>query len=180
MPEADPDTGEFDETDMKLLRRIEEDFDVTLDVLSDDLGLSKSAIHYRLNKLREQGVLTGVTADLDPVLLGLDMVAITEVSVTHEQGYSENIGAELTKIDGVEQVYYTMGDVDFVVISRVWDRTRMHDVIERMVAIEGVNETSSRFVMDEVKSNPQVMTIMSQDTAPAAPPRTMPASTRRR
>lgn len=157
----------FDEIDLELLRCVEEDFDVSLNELAERLELSKSAVHYRLNNLKETGVITGVTADLDPVPFGLTMVAITEVSVTHEQGYSENIGSELASLSGVEQVYYTMGDVDFVVISRVQDRTQMNDLIEGMVAIDGVNETSSRFVMDEVQSNPNIMTNMSEDVESA-------------
>ncbi|MFC7157846.1 Lrp/AsnC family transcriptional regulator [Halomarina halobia] len=156
-------TGNFDEIDLKLLERIEGDFDVSLNTLSDELGLSKSAIHYRLNKLKEGGVVKGITADLDPEPFGLEMVAITEISVTHEHGYSRELGSELAELDGVEQVYYTMGDVDFVAISRVQDRTQMNEVIESMVAIEGVNETSSRFVMNEILTNPKITSNMSTE-----------------
>ncbi|WP_134671774.1 Lrp/AsnC family transcriptional regulator [Halorussus marinus] len=140
---------DLDETDLAILERVEADFDVSLETLADELDLSKSAIHYRLNKLKDNGVIQGVTADVDPMAFGLEMVSITDVSVTHEQGYSEDIGESLSAIDGVEQVFYTMGDVDFVVISRVQSREQLNDLVERMVALEGVNETSSRFVMRE-------------------------------
>ncbi|MFB6157607.1 MAG: Lrp/AsnC family transcriptional regulator [Haloferacaceae archaeon] len=153
----------LDETDLELLRRVEMDFDTNLEALSEDLGLSKSAIHYRLNKLREAGIIEGSTADLNPIPLGLDMVAITDIYVRHEEGYAEDIGAELAAIDGVEQVYYTMGDVDFVVIARVADRDQLNRTIDHIVSIEGVNETSSRFVMDEIKSDPTVLTNLSHD-----------------
>ena len=83
--------ADLDSVDLALLERVERDFDVSLETLSEELDLSRSAVHYRLEKLEESGVITGVTADLDPTALGLDMVAITEVSVTHEEGYSENI-----------------------------------------------------------------------------------------
>lgn len=156
------DDADFDEVDIELLRCVESDFDVSLDVLSEELDLSKSAIHYRLNKLKDNDVIKGVTADINPLSLGLDMVAITEVSVQHEQGYSEDIGTALAAIDGVEQVYYTMGDVDFIAISRVQDREQMNDVIDQMVAIDGVNETSSRYVMDEVQTDPKVMPSVSE------------------
>jgi DNA-binding Lrp family transcriptional regulator len=156
--------ADFDAVDLALLERIESDFDVSLDTLAEELDLSRSAVHYRLEKLEESGVVTGVTADLDPTAFGLDMVAITEVSVTHEEGYSENIGTDLADLEGVEQVYYTMGDVDFVVISRVQNRSQMHDTIENMVAIEGVDETSSRFVMDEIQTDPQVSPVLSDRT----------------
>jgi DNA-binding Lrp family transcriptional regulator len=144
---------DLDETDLAILERVEEDFDVSLETLAEELDLSKSAIHYRLNKLKDNGVIRGVTADVDPMALGLEMVAITDVSVTHEQGYSEDVGESLSAIDGVEQVFYTMGDVDFVAISRVQSREQLNDLVERMVAVEEVNETSSRFVMREFDSD---------------------------
>lgn len=159
---SDSEHMDFDEITLKLLRCVESDFDVSLDVLSEKLGLSKSAVHYRLNKLKDSGVIRGVTADLDPLSLGLNMVAITEISVRHEQGYSEDIGTSLAGVDGVEQVYYTMGDIDFVVISRVQDRSQMNNLIDEIVAIDGVNETSSRFVMDEVQTSPKVMPCVSK------------------
>ncbi|WP_137284667.1 Lrp/AsnC family transcriptional regulator [Halorussus salinisoli] len=143
---------DLDETDLAILERVERDFDVSLDTLAEELDLSKSAVHYRLNKLKDSGAIRGITADVDPLVFGLEMVSITNVSVTHESGYSDDIGEELTALDGVEQVYYTMGDVDFVVISRVQSRDQLNDLIDQMVAIEGVNETSSRFVMQEFES----------------------------
>jgi DNA-binding Lrp family transcriptional regulator len=160
---SDRTSTDFDDVDLALLESIESDFDVSLETLAEELGLSKSAVHYRVNKLKDKGVITGVTADIDPEPFGLEMVAITEVSVTHEEGYSEDIGQELADIEGVEQVYYTMGDVDFVTITRVQNRDQMNDVIESMVAIDGVNETSSRFVMNEIESDASVLTNMSDD-----------------
>jgi DNA-binding Lrp family transcriptional regulator len=140
---------DLDEIDLEILERVERDFDVSLGTVAAELDLSKSAIHYRVNKLKESGVIQGVTADVDPLAFGLEMVSITDVSVTHEQGYSESIGEQLTSIRGVERVFYTMGDVDFVVISRVQTREQLNDLVDEIVAIDGVNETSSTFVMDE-------------------------------
>jgi len=149
MRERPPAYSDIDEKDLKILEHVEDDFDVGLETLSQKLGLSKSAIHYRIKKLKENEIIEGVTADIDPLALGLEMVSITDVSVTHEEGYSENIGEKIMAIDGVEQVYYTMGDVDFVVVSRVQTRDQLNDLIEEIVAIDWVNETSSKFVMEE-------------------------------
>jgi DNA-binding Lrp family transcriptional regulator len=141
--------ADLDEVDLEILQQVEDDFDVSLETVAQELGLSKSAVHYRIKKLKEEGIIKSVTADVDPFALGLEVVAITDVSVTHREGYSENIGAEITAIDGVEQVYYTMGDVDFVAVSRVQTRDQLNGLIEKIVAIDGVNETSSKFVLEE-------------------------------
>ena len=154
--------GEFDETDLYILQQLEADEDLNLSEISEEIGLSKSAIHYRLNKLKENGVVTGMSAQLDPLAFGLEMMMITEVSVTHESGYAEDIGEALAEIGGVNQVYYTMGDVDFVVISRTQNRDQMNDLIDEMIAIDGVNETSSTFVMDEYKTDGRVLANLSE------------------
>lgn len=163
MENPDNAVADIDEVDLRLLEYIEEDFDVNLEELSEQLDFSKSAIHYRLNKLREKGVIAGVSADLDPLAFGLNMMILSDVSVTHNTGYAEEIGSQLTEIDGVQQVYYTMGDVDFVVISRVQNRDQMNRLIDEMVAIDGVNETSSRFVMRELKTDTTPLANMSEN-----------------
>jgi len=157
----------LDETDLEIIGRVEDDFDVSLETLADNLELSKSAVHYRLNKLKDSGVIQGVTADIDPLSVGLEMVAITDVSVIHESGYSENIGEELNELYGVEQVYYTMGDVDFVVVSRVQTRDQLNDLIDQIVAVDGVNETSSKFVMQEFESNRSTVANLSDEARQA-------------
>ncbi len=157
----------LDETDLEIIGRVEDDFDVSLETLADNLDLSKSAVHYRLNKLKDSGVIQGVTADIDPLSIGLEMVAITDVSVTHESGYSENIGEELNELNGVEQVYYTMGDVDFVVVSRVQTRDQLNDLIDQIVAVDGVNETSSKFVMQEFESKRSTVANLSDEARQA-------------
>ena len=159
----EPADVDVDETDLALLRRVERDDDVNLTELAAELDLSKSAVHYRLTKLKDAGVITAVSADVDPLTLGLSMLVITEVSVVHETGYADEIGAELTEIDGIVQVYYTMGDVDFVVLSRVQNREQLNDLIDEIVSIDAVNETSSTFVMKELKTGGETVAAMSDE-----------------
>lgn len=153
----------LDETDFAILERVERDSEINLVDLSDELELSKSAIHYRLNKLKDSGVIESVSADVDPLALDLTMLVITDVSVSHERGYGDEIGQELTEIDGTYHVYYTMGDVDFVVLSRVQNRDQLNELIDDIIAIDGVNETSSRFVMKELKTSTQTVANMSEE-----------------
>lgn len=163
MQSTNQDSTELDETDLAILERVEQNSDVNLEELSDTLDLSKSAIHYRLKKLKESNVITAISADVDPMALGLNLLIITEVSVVHESGYATDIGEALGDIDGVYQVFYTMGDTDFIVHSRVQNRSQMNDLIDAIVGIDGVNETSSTFVMQEIKTGNQTIANMSDE-----------------
>ncbi|MFC6767389.1 Lrp/AsnC family transcriptional regulator [Natrinema soli] len=156
-------TPDLDENDLKILRQLERSDEKNLEELAADLDLSKSTIHYRLNRLKESDVITDVSATIDPRALGMAMVVITEVSVSHESGYADEIGTELVEVDGVQQVYYTMGDVDFMIISRVQNHEQLNELIDEIVAIEGVNETSSRFVMRELTSGDRLLETMSEE-----------------
>lgn len=148
---------ELDETDLNLLSHIETDFDNSLEQLAEAVGLSKSAVHYRINKHRENGAIKGVTADLDPSRFGMDMMMITDVFVGHQSGYADEIGTELAEVSGINQVYYTLGDVDFVVLSRTQNRDQMNQLLDEIVGIEGINETSSRFAMKIFKADDRVL-----------------------
>ncbi len=154
---------EFDDVDLQILEHLESDHDLNLADLSEEVGLSKSAVHYRLNKLKDDGVITGISADLDPHRFGLEMLVITEVSVTHESGYAADTGERIANVAGVNDVYYTMGDVDFIVTFRAQDRDQVNEVIAELVTIDGVNETSSTFVMDEIKSDGRILANMSEE-----------------
>jgi len=156
------DDVQLDRTDIEILRHVEEHGTDDIGALSEQLNLSKSTVYYRIDSLEEAGVITGVTVDTDPLSLGLEMLVLTEVYVVHEPGYAEDIGERLAEIDGVQRVLYTMGDVDFVVMSRTQNRDQLNDLIDEIVKIEGVDGTSSTFVMDELPVASGVTTTLSE------------------
>lgn len=157
------DSVKFDEQDLDLLQHIEQSFDDSLQELADEFDLSKSAIHYRLNKHRENGVIENTRAVLNPGAFGLDRMMVSEVYVTHETGYSQNIGEQLASIPGVTQVYYTLGDVDFIVVSRTQNRDQMNRLLNSIIDINGVNETSSRFVIQEIKTDGMLLSNLPEN-----------------
>lgn len=82
----------LDETDLAILEQIEIDFDARLEILTEKFGLPKSAVHYQHKKLKDDEVIQGITIDVDPLALGLEMTAITDIMVAHESGYLKDIG----------------------------------------------------------------------------------------
>lgn len=153
----------IDETDIEILRHLEKFGMKQIKRIADDLEISKSTIYYRIDKLEEKGIIEGIRAELNPIALGLDIVVITNIEVGHEPGYAQEIGEGLAAIDGVCQVYYTMGDTDFMVVSRLPNRDRVNALIDDIVNVEGVNKTSSTFVMDEIQTRHNVIETLSSE-----------------
>jgi len=73
-----------------------------------------STIHYRLNNLREDGVIENDLYDLDHEALGLGVTVIVEVLADYEGPYEE-FAEELLAVEGVTEAFFTMGETDFVV-----------------------------------------------------------------
>ncbi|MFC6716935.1 Lrp/AsnC family transcriptional regulator [Natrialbaceae archaeon GCM10025810] len=148
------DAVDLDEKDVRILKAIASEGVTSPEKIDTLTGIPKSTVHYRLNQLREAGVLTNDLYDMDLSKLGLSMTVITEVFATYEEGYHETVGERLGEIEGVNQVYFTMGDTDFVVIAHVTDREMVESLVSSYEAIDEIQRTSSKFVIATSKDEP--------------------------
>lgn len=144
----------MDERNIRILQAIAELGTGSPDEISEHTDIPKSTVHYRLTKLEEDGVITDDLFDVDLEKLGLDITVITEVIAEYEEQYHEEVGEKLAAIEGVNQVYFTMGETDFVVIAHLSDREMVYDLITDYERIDEVVRTSSQFVIETVKDEP--------------------------
>ncbi|ELY67554.1 Lrp/AsnC family transcriptional regulator [Natrinema versiforme] len=142
----------MDERNVRILQAIAELGTGSPDEISEYTDIPKSTVHYRLTKLRESGVVTDDLFDVDLEEFGLEITVITEVIAEYEEQYHEEVGEKLAAIEGVNQVYFTMGDTDFVVIAHLSGREMVHRLISDYEAIDEVVRTSSQFVVETVKN----------------------------
>ena len=73
---------DFDQIDLKILDVLQKDGRISNADLADKVGLSASPCLRRMRALEEDGVISGYRADLDPVQLGLTILAFVEVRIS--------------------------------------------------------------------------------------------------
>ena len=139
------------ELQLKILYKISEMKEVNLEKISKELGVPKSTVHYNYRKLEEEGLIQGVSLKIDETLLGIDITAISFVRTRYVGGSGKEIGEELAKIPGVIAVYYVLGDIDFIVISKAFNREDLRRIIDSMAKVEGVERTSTQYVLNIIK-----------------------------
>lgn len=144
----------MDEKDIRILMAVAKEGTHSPDIIQEITGIPKSTVHYRLNKLREEEVLKNDLYDIDLEKIGISITLITEVYAEFGEGYHETVGDQLSEIEGVNQVYFTMGDTDFVVVAYVTSRKMVEDLIEDYESIKEIQRTSSKFVVKTVKNEP--------------------------
>jgi len=154
----------MDETDIKILRVISTKETHSPSEIHEATGIPESTIYYRLDKLRSEGIIKNDLYDLDHEKLGLGVTIIVEVVATYKEDYHHKIGNKLSEIEGVSQVYFTMGERDFVVIAHVPSREGVERLISDFESIDEVERTQSKFTITTIKNEPRIINTYSEDS----------------
>jgi Lrp/AsnC family leucine-responsive transcriptional regulator len=73
--------GKMDSLDMQIIKNIEKEGRISHEELSKRLNLSRPAIHNRVTKLEEQGIISGYKATINWVKLGYTTYAMISLRV---------------------------------------------------------------------------------------------------
>jgi Lrp/AsnC family transcriptional regulator, leucine-responsive regulatory protein len=144
---------EFDAFDRKILDIVGDDGRISVTDLAKRVGLSKTPCQVRLKRLIDDGYILGFKAVLDPVKLGLDHVAFTEVKLsdTREAALKE-FNTAVRKIKEVEECHMIAGSFDYLLKVRTADiRKYRHVLGEKISALPHVASSSTFVAMQTVK-----------------------------
>ena len=146
-----PAIRQIDSVDRALLAALSHDARMSLTDLAERINVSRSTAYARLQRLREEGVITGFTASIDPQALGLGVAALVFIDI--EQHDWRTLRSELAAIPGVEYLAMCAGRFDLMLLARAESIPALRDVLlEKIQRIPGVRSTESVFVLDEVGS----------------------------
>lgn len=153
----------LDERDVQILFAIVEEETMSTEAINEATGIPRSTVHYRLQSLKESGILKNDLCELDRNLIGLPITVITEAWAEYDEGFHEQVGEKLSDVEGVNQVYFTMGDTDFIVISRLSSRDMVERLVSNFEGIDEIHRTSSKFVITTIKEDVGVGCLRSYD-----------------
>lgn len=153
----------MDERDVTILKAIADLGTGSPETLSDETDIPVSTIHYRLNNLREEGVIENDLYDIDVEKAGLGVTVIVEVLADYEDSY-EDFGDRLLEVEGVTQAYFTMGETDYIIVARLPDSDAVERLISDFEAIEGVERTNSTFVISSLRDTNNPLESYSLET----------------
>ncbi len=143
----------MDEKDLRILKTMADLETTSTERVSDETGIPISTIHYRLNNLREDGVIENDRFDVDLDELGLEVTVLVEVFLKDDR-YHEESGRAIADIEGVTKVFFTMGETDFVALARLPDSNAVERLISDFEELDAVARTNSTFVIGrELDSN---------------------------
>lgn len=154
----------MDRKDIRILCAIASEKTASPDKIGKVTDIPKSTVHYRISQLQEQGVIKNDLHEIDLENFGLSLTLISEIWAEFEEGYHNSVGDKIADIEGVNQVYFTMGDTDFVVIAHLTDRDMVQRLVEDYEGIDEIKRTSSKYTISTVKDEANALNDFDPET----------------
>lgn len=145
-------TPNLDATDERIVTLLGTDGRMSVNRLADATNVSRATAYHRLERLREEGVITGFRATIDPAKTGLTVTALILVNVG--QHHWQEVRDGLLELPGLDELLITSGEFDMVLLVRVPDIAALRDVVlDRLHGMEHVRSTQTIFVLDEHRAD---------------------------
>ena len=113
--------------------------------LAQILGVSRSTVQKRLERLETEGVIAGYTVQLSSAYLDQEIKA--HVMITVSPAMTADIIKAMEKLDGVRAIYSVSGPHDLIIEVAAMSVTELDKMIDDIIAIEGVERTVSSVIL---------------------------------
>jgi Lrp/AsnC family leucine-responsive transcriptional regulator len=132
-------------TDARIVEILQADGRRSYADLGADLGMAGPSAHERVKKLEARGVIRGYAARIDPIAVGLDVLAFTWV--TQAPGtIATDLTADFAAIAEIEECHHIAGQADYILKIRATDMEHLGDVVRRVQTTRHVFSTETDVV----------------------------------
>jgi len=142
----------FDETDRKILRLLQCDSTVPLEQLAKKVGVSKTAIWNRIQRLQQNKVILKQAAFIDPGRVGLHETFFVAVKTSrHDADWLKAFYEAVKDMPEITEAHRLAGDMDYILKVQVAS-TRHYDAFyKRLIEKVAMNSVTSCLSMETLK-----------------------------
>ncbi len=133
------------ESDHQLISLLQANARESVSNLARKLGVSRTAVQERMNKLQRNGVIEAYTIKLNSDWLEKQINAF--VSMVVEPKQSAKAIAALEKMMPVQALWSVSGRIDVLILVRASTTAEIDRLLDEIGAIEGITRTESSIVL---------------------------------
>ncbi len=139
----------IDELDKKILDIISRNARVPFKDVADECGVSRAAIHQRVQRMIDLGVINGSGYYVNPKKLGFHTCTYVGLNLAKGSMYKEAV-EELKKIPEIVEAHFTTGPYSVIVKLYARDNEHLMNLLnERIQEIPGVMNTETMISLDQ-------------------------------
>lgn len=143
----------LDKLDKKILCLIAEDARIPFLEVARECKVSGAAIHQRIQKLTNLGVLKGSQFVIDPEKIGFETCAYMGLNLKNPENFDEVVEA-LKKIPEIVECHYTTGEYDLFIKVYAHNNHHLLTIIHDKLQVLGLSRSVSLISYNAVIDRP--------------------------
>lgn len=140
----------LDAIDRKILRYLIKNARMPFLEIARECGISGAAIHQRIRKLDESGVILGSRLVVDPKMMGFDVCAHISITLKDPQLLKQTVD-QLKDVPEIVECHFITGKGNILVKLYCLDNEHlMRTIFDRILLIQGVATTETYISLQEI------------------------------
>jgi Lrp/AsnC family leucine-responsive transcriptional regulator len=153
-----------DAIDVRILEALQADARTSRAALAGTVGLSPPAVHERIKRLEQSGLITGYHARLDPSRAGAELLVFVEVLIDPPAREASVLDA-LAECPEVQEVHHVTGEYSCLIKARVADRDGLKRLLlDKVNAQKGVRRTRTTLALATILESHRIVLGTEQGT----------------
>ncbi len=134
---------ELDNYDRKIIKELELDGRKAYSAIAQKLNISNTMVNQRVNKMVENGIITGIKPILNEKKVGYDWGAFTGLTLKKDHD-SEKVIKKLEEIPEITECYFVTGSYTLFVRIIAKSHEHMREILyNKLDHIKGIQKTDS-------------------------------------
>ncbi|MEA4975311.1 MAG: Lrp/AsnC ligand binding domain-containing protein [Paludibacter sp.] len=139
----------IDQLDRKIMRIISQNARMPFKDVAEECGVSRAAIHQRVQRLIDMNVITGSGYTVNPKMLGYQICVYIGITLERGSMYKEVV-KELEKIPEIVESQYTLGHYTILIKLYAKNDEHLMDLLNgKIQEIPGVAATETLTSLDQ-------------------------------
>ncbi|GAA1897591.1 Lrp/AsnC family transcriptional regulator [Streptantibioticus ferralitis] len=143
----------MEELDRRIVELLVADGRMSYTDLGKATGLSTSAVHQRVRRLEQRGVIRGYAAIVDPEGVGLPLTAFISVA-PFDPSAPDDIADRLADVPEIEACHSVAGEENYILKVRVATPGALEHLLARIRSLAGVSTRTTVVLSTPYEARP--------------------------
>ena len=138
----------LDSVDKEIIYMLIDNAKTSLAHISKNVGISTTAVHQRIKKLEQAGVIENSISFLNPRKIGYKVVSYIGVFLDQPSHYHDAIKA-LKDVNEVVEAHYTTGNYTIFLKVLCRDNDHLMEILNKLQKLKGVTRTETIISLEQ-------------------------------
>ena len=146
----------MEELDRQIVRLLAADGRMSFTDLARQTGLSTSAVHQRVKRLEQRGVILGYGATVDTRAVGLPLTAFVSLTPI-DPASPDDVPERLADVSEIEGCYSVAGAESYILKVRVAEPTDLEELLGRIRSLAQVSTRTTIVLSTPFENRPPAL-----------------------